>query len=46
MAGYDVTTSESENTYTINANSHSSTPLENVAKEGNGHVRISYLGAL
>ncbi len=44
MAGYDVTTSESENTYTINANSHSSTPLENVAKEGNGHVRITYLG--
>ncbi len=46
MAGYDVTTSESENTYTINANSHSATSLENVAKEGNGHARISYLGAL
>lgn len=44
MAGYGTTTSTNADTYTINANSHSETPLENVAKEGNGHVRITYLG--
>lgn len=44
MAGYNVTESDATNTYTITAYSHSETPLENIAKEGNGHVRITYLG--
>ena len=46
MTGYNVTTSASSNTntYTISTNNHSSTATADYAKEGNGHVRITYLG--
>lgn len=44
MVGYNVTTNNTANTYTLSTNNHSATAQEDVAKEGNGHVRISYLG--
>ena len=46
MTGYNVTTSASSNTntYTISTNNHSATATADYAKEGNGHVRITYLG--
>ena len=44
MVGYNVTTSNDTSTYTITTSNHSSTATENYAKEGNGHVRITYLG--
>ena len=46
MTGYNVTTSASSNTntYTISTNNHSATATADYAKEGNGHVRITYMG--
>lgn len=44
MVGYNVTTSNNADTYTLSTTNHSATATENYAKEGNGHVRITYLG--
>ena len=44
MVGYGVTTSDTASTYTLTTSNHSATATEDYAKEGNGHVRITYIG--
>lgn len=44
MYGYDVQTSDTAATKTYSVNTSSSDPTSQVAKEGNGHARISYGG--
>lgn len=44
MTGYNVTTSNATDTYTISTSNHSGTPTADYAKEGNGYVRITYMG--
>lgn len=44
MCGYNVPTSDDENTKTISVTNHSSSPIADYAKEGNGYARITYLG--
>lgn len=43
MAGFEVTESSDTDTATTNVAVHSSTPTADAAKEGNGHVRITWL---
>lgn len=43
MAGYEVNTSSDTNTKTISVENHSSTPISDYAKEGNGYARITLI---
>ncbi len=42
MCCFNCTISDDENTKTITTTQYSSNPIENYAKSGNGHARISY----
>ena len=44
MSCYNCATSNAAATKTITSTCHSTTPTTNCAKEGNGHIRITYLG--